>query len=142
MPQMSTLCRIAVLSFLACFGCATAVSAKCADSLVRVYGDIAGPIGPNLRLTMGLRPDPRRTMPVMRIVNSEFDIEGNFDNFLFDVGVIERCGRKLESVELVLLDGDKEITRVKLNVKEDFRRDEATWSYTVRRRVKIQIPAR
>jgi hypothetical protein len=141
MLQMLSVRRIALLVILAWCGCMTVTSAKCADSLIRAYGDIAGPIGPNLRMTMEIRPDPRRTMPVIRVVKPEFEIEANFDNFLFEIAGSDRCGRTLESVALVVLDGDKEITRVNLDIKKDLVRDARTRNYTVRQRLKIQIPA-
>jgi hypothetical protein len=90
---------------------------------------------------MEISPDPRRTMPVFPVTKSHFEMTANFDNFLFEIDRFERCGRTPEYVVLVLMDGDKEISRIKLDIRGDFVRDEKTWNYSLREGVKVQIPS-
>jgi len=129
------------LAFLALCCCAIPCWSKCADSVVDVRGELVGDLRPGLKLTLEIEPDPIRATPVVVVINRKFDIKAYFDTFLFDDARGEHCGRVPESVSVVLLDGQKEVARVRLNVKKDFIRDEKTWNYSTRQGMRIEIPS-
>lgn len=137
--QTSSIRNAAIILFLVC-GISIVVWATCADSLISAYGEIMGELSTNLKMTMEICPNPRRLMPVVPLTEHHFKIQANFDNFLVEVKHGEHCGRDPESVALVLLRDSKEVTRIKLDIKKDFVRDEKTWNYSLREGVKIEIP--
>lgn len=139
MLRMPSKIRTSLLICFLVFGVVSSASGTCADSLVRAYGEIEGEIGPNSKITIEISPNPRRAMPIIPVKKPRFDIQASFDTFIMDIKQGERCGRVPESVTLILLEEDKEVARVPLNIKKDFLRDEKTWNYSLRQSAKINL---
>lgn len=142
MLRMPSPFRAAATLILLMFCSTTLGGAKCADSIIRVNGEIIGNVSQTLRVTVEIHPDPRRDMPVQTVTKRQFELSAKFDNFASDVPGGEICGRPLESLAIVVLEGSKEVARIKLDGKKDFVRDDKTWNYSLRESVEIQLPKR
>jgi hypothetical protein len=115
------------------------VAGKCPNAVIRLYGEIEGEVAPNLKITLEICPSPRRTLPVVPVSSSNFEIEAYFDTYILeDEHGKEFCGRMPESIALVLKAGDKEVDRVKVDFN-DFVRDEKG-HFALRKGVRLRNP--
>jgi len=138
MLRLQTKIGVYVLTLVLAFG--TKVWCKCADSIIKVNGEVDGG-NRALVATAEVYPKSGRSTPTAVVKDHRFELELNFDTFQNEDGRGEEyCGRTPESVVIVLKDGTRELSRTRLDIRRDFVRDEKTWDYTLRQKLKIRIP--
>jgi hypothetical protein len=126
---------------LVCASLGVAVHAKCADSLIHVYGKVSSQTASDLTIAVEICPNARRPLPVAAVsADGHFDLTANFYTFLFeDKKGEEYCHRTPETVTVIVRRKDKEVARISLDMDKDFTRVKML-NYELRKELMIQIP--
>jgi hypothetical protein len=94
---------------------------KCANRFIYVDAQLAGPASDGLRIKVEVTPDPNwEPQPEIAISNGEIHGKVYFNTTKSEGHSRDNCSRVPKRVDLVVLNGEHEIDRVRLDIAKDF----------------------
>jgi hypothetical protein len=112
--------RLALMTLLMLLVTSAPCFGKCANRFIYVNAQIVGGSDARLRVIARVEPDP--SVPQPRLVIQSGTVRGKL---LFNSTRAERrrrddCSRVPKTIELLLLDGERELDRARLDLAKDF----------------------
>lgn len=94
---------------------------KCVNRFIEIKGEIVGKISDDLQLAVEVTPDPNwEPQGKIKIKNGKFEGTIFFNTTKSEGRTRDNCSRTPDTVEVILLEGETEINRVRLLISKDF----------------------